>query len=81
MKANGLIVTLVLGILAAVPASAFPSGSHSQNYYNYLSRVRGTAGQAKPEMQVAVMAKSPAQPVTYSPWYGSAPRSRATHGR
>jgi hypothetical protein len=88
MKANSLMMTLVVGLLAASPAYAFPSGTHGQNYYQ--SHPRLTASQARPEVQVAVMAQSTSQPVdtvaevkalcpTVSIWYGTGHSVRATH--
>jgi hypothetical protein len=87
MKINGLIMVLLGGMLAALPAHAFPSGTHGQNYYQH---VQATAGQTKPEVQVAVMAQSPAQPTdtktdikalcpTVSIWCGTGSSVRATH--
>ena len=93
MKANSLLSTiksgaaaaLVVGMLAAVPAYAFPSSTHGHNYYDYLAKkaTQKVASQAKPGIQVAVMAESPSQPTANTPkgdiWFGSSPRSHATH--
>ena len=82
MKTKSLMVAVAVGMLASLPAYAFPSF----NYATYASRFRPAqpapstvakaqtpASQAKPEMQVAVMGKAP------SSWHGAAPRACATH--
>jgi hypothetical protein len=92
MKTKSLMAALVVGMLATLPAHAFP-------YFNrgtYASRFRpaqpapATRAQSQPtssqpnsELQVAVMAKSQAGATANNfggdMWYGSSSRSRATH--
>jgi hypothetical protein len=89
MKLKYLAVTMLAGMLAAAPAYAFPNGTHG---HNYKFATQPVASQAKPEVQVAVMAQSPSQPAdartdikalcpTVSIWYGSGSSARATHSR
>jgi hypothetical protein len=63
MKANGFIITLAVGMLAALPAYA---GSGLIKV-THATPVKGAtllapATMAKPKIQVAVMATSPSQP-------------------
>jgi hypothetical protein len=87
MKNKSLIITLVVGLLAAGPAYAFGTF----NSATYASRFRPaqptpsasvkappTASQEKSEIQVAVMATSPS-PATDDIWFGTSPRTHATH--
>jgi hypothetical protein len=87
MKTNSLIIGLVVGMLAASSASAFPSGTQG---HNYKYPAQPTASQVKSEVQVAIMAQSPLRPgetrteiqalcPTVSIWYGTGSSTRATH--
>jgi hypothetical protein len=88
MKAKGLILTVLAGMLASSPAYAW-----SFCYGTYVKRhpapVQPAANPANPEVQVAVMASAPSQTApavdiktlcpTVSIWYGSAATTHATH--
>jgi hypothetical protein len=58
MKVNGFIVALVVGMLASVSAHAFGTFNNA-TYASRFRPVAPTVNQAKPEIQVAVMANSP----------------------
>jgi hypothetical protein len=82
MKTKCLIVAFVVGMLASMPAYAW-----TWNNATYAARFRtaqpARATAAKPEVQVAVMGISSLQPKASNSggdiWFGSSPRSHATH--
>jgi hypothetical protein len=83
MKAKCLMMTAVLGMLAASSANAWQF-----NYGTYIKRhaapVQPAASQAKTEVQVAVLANSPVTDIktlcpTVSIWYGYGASTHATH--
>jgi len=84
MKANGLLVAAVVGMLAASSAYADHQGINNATYASrYRNPAPPTANQAKPEIQVATMAKSSSQTgtsATASHPFGP-PRPRAVHSR
>lgn len=92
---KGLIITLVLGTLASMPAHAWTwNNATYESRFQPVQTASASAttakpqtspAQATPEIQVAVMGKSPSQPVASQSgadlWYGTGQHSRATHSR
>jgi hypothetical protein len=60
MKLNSLLVTVAVGMLAVVPVRANWQGINPATYASRFRPATPAASQAKPEMQVAVMAQSAA---------------------
>jgi hypothetical protein len=95
MKTKCLILTLVGGMLAALPAYSFPwfnkgtydsrLGYTPQPAPAAAANAQPASAQAKGELQVAVMANASAQaaakPAGADMWYGTTQRTRATHSR
>ena len=68
MKAKSLILSLVVGVLAALPAQAgsglikITRATHVQTAASTVAKAQRTVSQASSEIQVAVMAGLPLQP-------------------
>jgi hypothetical protein len=60
MKLNSLIVAAALGMLSALPASAFGFWNNATYASRFRPDPQPVVNQAKPEVQVAVMATSQA---------------------
>jgi hypothetical protein len=71
MKVNSLVLTVAVGLLAALPAHAW-NGINNATYASRYRPVQPAASQAKSELQVAVMAKSTSQATATKP--GKNPR-------
>jgi hypothetical protein len=69
MKEKSLILALVLGMLAALPAQAgsglikITHAAHIQPAASTSAKAQPKLSEAKHEFQIAVMAEAPAQPV------------------
>ena len=86
MKAKSLILAAALGMLASSPAYAWGGINIATFRSRHPAVVQPTSNQAKPEVQVAVLANSSSAKAdiktlcpTASIWYGTGVGVRATH--